>query len=105
MELIGNVRGIRVLCEVAARGSFSSAAQALGITQSAVSQHIAALERQAGLALIQRGTRPAELTQAGAALVRHGRPSAPAWTAPNRNWPRSPAAGLAGSGSAASPRR
>ncbi len=72
MELIGHVRGIRVLCEVAARGSFSSAAQALGMTQSAVSQHIAVLERQAGLALIQRGTRPAELTQAGAALVRHG---------------------------------
>ena len=72
MELIGHVRGIRVLCEVAARGSFSSAAQALGLTQSAVSQHVAALERQTGLALIQRGTRPAELTQAGAALVRHG---------------------------------
>ena len=72
MELIGHVRGIRVLCEVAARGSFSSAAQALGLTQSAVSQHVAALERQAGLPLIERGTRPAELTQAGAALVRHG---------------------------------
>ena len=72
MELIGHVRGIRVLCAVAARGSFSSAAQALGLTQSAVSQHVAALERQAGLPLIERGTRPAELTQAGAALVRHG---------------------------------
>ena len=72
MQLIGHVRGIRVLCEVAARGSFSSAAQELGLTQSAVSQHVAALERQTGLALIQRGTRPAELTQAGAALVRHG---------------------------------
>ncbi len=72
MELIGHVRGIRVLCEIAARGSFSSAAQGLGLTQSAVSQHVAALERQAGLPLIERGTRPAELTQAGAALVRHG---------------------------------
>jgi DNA-binding transcriptional LysR family regulator len=72
VELIRHVRGIRVLCEVAARGSFSAAAQALGLTQSAVSQHVAALERQAGLPLIQRGTRPAELTQAGAALVRHG---------------------------------
>ena len=72
MELIGHVRGIRVLCELAARGSFSAAAQALGLTQSAVSQHVAALERQTGLALIQRGTRPAELTEAGAALVRHG---------------------------------
>jgi DNA-binding transcriptional LysR family regulator len=40
---------------------------------SAVSQHVAALERQAGLPLVERGTRPAELTEAGAALVRHGR--------------------------------
>jgi DNA-binding transcriptional LysR family regulator len=61
-----------VLCEVAARGSFSAAAQALGLTQSAVGQHVAALELQAGLPLIQRGTRSAELTQAGAVLVRHG---------------------------------
>jgi DNA-binding transcriptional LysR family regulator len=72
VELIGHVRGIRVLCEVAERGSFSAAAQALGLTQSAVSQHVAALERHTGLALIQRGTRPAVLTEAGAALVRHG---------------------------------
>jgi len=43
-----------------------------GPDQSAVSQHVAALERPTGLALIQRGTRPAELTEAGAALVRHG---------------------------------
>jgi len=72
VKLIGHLRGIRVLCEVAARGSFSAAAQALGLTQPAVSQHVAAQERQAGLPLIQRGTRPAELTQASAALVRHG---------------------------------
>jgi DNA-binding transcriptional LysR family regulator len=73
VELIGHVRGIRVLCEVAVQGSFSAAADALGLTQSAVSQHIAALERQAGLPLVERGTRPAALTDAGHALVRHGR--------------------------------
>lgn len=73
MELIGHVRGLRVLSEVDTRGSFSAAAEALGLTQSAVSQHIAALERQSGLALVVRGTRPAELTEAGHALARHGR--------------------------------
>ena len=73
MKLIGYVRGIRVLCEVAARGSFSSAADALGLTQSAVSQHIAALERETGLSLVERGTRPAVLTEAGHVLVRHGK--------------------------------
>ncbi|MFJ9388972.1 LysR family transcriptional regulator [Nocardioides sp. NPDC101246] len=71
--LIGQVRGVRALCEVAAQGSFSAAARALGLTQSAVSQHIAALEREAGLPLVDRGTRPVELTEAGAVLVRHGR--------------------------------
>ncbi|MEV6495315.1 LysR family transcriptional regulator, partial [Actinoplanes sp. NPDC051633] len=72
MKLIGHVRGIRALCEIEARGSFSAAADALGLTQSAVSQHVAALEREAGLPLVERGTRPTELTAAGRVLVRHG---------------------------------
>ena len=71
--LIGQVRAIRVLCEVGAQGSFSLAARELGMTQSAVSQHVAALERAVGLPLVDRGTRPLELTGAGAVLVRHGR--------------------------------
>ncbi|MFC7277343.1 LysR family transcriptional regulator [Paractinoplanes rhizophilus] len=72
MKLIGHVRGIQALCEVNAGGSFSAAGDALGLTQSAVSQHVAALEREAGLPLVQRGTRPIELTEAGRVLVRHG---------------------------------
>jgi DNA-binding transcriptional LysR family regulator len=43
-----DVRRLRVLTEVAARGSLSAAAAALILTQSAVSQHIAALEREVG---------------------------------------------------------
>jgi DNA-binding transcriptional LysR family regulator len=66
-----DVRRLRVLSEVAARGSFSAAAHALTLTQSAVSQHVSALEREVGLALVERGTRPVELTEAGHALVRH----------------------------------
>ena len=66
-----DVRRLRVLSEVAARGSFSAAADALTLTQSAVSQHITALEREVGLPLIERGTRPVELTEAGYALTRH----------------------------------
>src|SRR4051794_19212104 len=72
MKLIGHVRAIRALCEVQARGSFSAAADALGLTQSAVSQHVAGLEREAGQPLVERGTRPTELTEAGRVLVRHG---------------------------------
>jgi DNA-binding transcriptional LysR family regulator len=66
-----NVPRLRVLSEVARRGSFSAAAEEMTLTQSAVSQHVAALEREVGLTLVERGTRPLELTEAGHALVRH----------------------------------
>lgn len=66
-----DVRRLRVLSEVAAHGSFSAAAQSLSLTQSAVSQHIAALEREVGMPLVERGTRPVGLTEAGFALSRH----------------------------------
>ena len=66
-----DVRRLRVLAEVADRRSFSEAARALTLTQSAVSQHVAALEREVGATVIERGTRPLELTEAGHALVRH----------------------------------
>jgi DNA-binding transcriptional LysR family regulator len=62
---------MRVLREVAVRGSFSAAAEALSFTQSAVSQQIAALEREAGTLLVQRNARGVRLTEAGEALVRH----------------------------------
>src|SRR5436305_8001280 len=66
-----DVRRLRVLREVAARGSFSAAADALHFTQSAVSQQIAALEREAGMPLVDRSARGVRLTAAGEALVRH----------------------------------
>src|ERR671935_1694131 len=66
-----DVRRMRVLREVAAQHSFSAAAQKLGYTQSAVSQQIAALEREAGSTLIERNPRGIRLTDAGEALVRH----------------------------------
>ncbi|MGH2885237.1 MAG: LysR family transcriptional regulator [Solirubrobacteraceae bacterium] len=66
-----DVRRLRVLSEVASRESFSAAADALTLTQSAVSQHVSALEREVGPPLIMRGTRPVELTEAGYALTRH----------------------------------
>src|ERR687883_660626 len=66
-----DVRRMRVLREVAVRGSFSAAAVALSFTQSAVSQQIAALEREAGTVLVQRNARGVRLTEAGEALVRH----------------------------------
>jgi DNA-binding transcriptional LysR family regulator len=66
-----DVKRLRVLREVAARGSFSAAAEALAYTQSAVSQQIAALEREAHTKLVERSARGVRLTEAGRALVRH----------------------------------
>jgi molybdate transport repressor ModE-like protein len=66
-----DARRLKVLHEVARQGSFSAAADALDYTQSAVSQQIAALEREAGTLLVERGRRGIRLTDAGRALVRH----------------------------------
>src|SRR5919112_2625019 len=66
-----DVRRMRVLREVAAGVSFSAAAEALSFTQSAVSQQIAALEREAGATLVERSARGVRLTEAGEAVVRH----------------------------------
>ena len=66
-----DVKRLRVLREVAAKGSFSAAAESLAYTQSAVSQQIAALEREAGTRLVDRSARGVRLTDAGQALVRH----------------------------------
>src|ERR687883_2095064 len=66
-----DVKRMGVLREVAAQRSFSAAAHKLGYTQSAVSQQIAALEREAGSTLIERNPRGIRLTEAGEALVRH----------------------------------
>ncbi|MFA9271122.1 MAG: LysR family transcriptional regulator [Baekduiaceae bacterium] len=66
-----DVRRLRVLKEVAAQGSFSAAAESLAYTQSAVSQQIAALEREAGTRLLERHPRGVRLTDAGRALVAH----------------------------------
>jgi DNA-binding transcriptional LysR family regulator len=66
-----DVRRLRVLREVASHGSFSAAAEALSYTQSAVSQQIAALEREAGAQLVERSARGIKLTDPGRALVVH----------------------------------
>ena len=63
------LKHLRVLRAVAQAGSFSAAADALDYTQPAVSKMIAALEREVGATLIDRGTRPLRLTDAGEALA------------------------------------
>jgi LysR family transcriptional regulator (chromosome initiation inhibitor) len=65
-------RALAVLDAVASHGSFDKAALALGITQSAVSQRIKALEDASGRLLIIRG-QPAVPTGLGQRLIVHHR--------------------------------
>jgi DNA-binding transcriptional LysR family regulator len=67
-----DVRRLRVLREVIARGSFSGAADSLHLSQSAVSQQIAVLEREVGVPLLERTSEGPKLTAAGDALMEHG---------------------------------
>ena len=60
-----DLRLLGVLREVALRGSFSAAAEALDYTQPAVSQQIARLEKQVGVKLIEREPRGIRLTAGG----------------------------------------
>ncbi len=66
-----NVARLNVLKEVAYRGSISAAAEALSYTQSAISQQIATLEAETGMALLERHPRGVTLTAAGQTLVGH----------------------------------
>ncbi len=50
-------------------GSYTAAAQRLGVSKAAMSQHIADLERAAGVPLVSRTTRSVRLTEAGQQLT------------------------------------
>ncbi|WP_460496272.1 LysR family transcriptional regulator [Glycomyces tarimensis] len=66
-----DVRRLRLLYEFAAHGSIAATAAATAQTASAVSQQLAALEKETGVALLERTARSAQLTDAGRRLVEH----------------------------------
>lgn len=66
-----DVRRMQVLQAVVASGSVTAAAANLGYTPSAVSQQVAALEKQAGVALLERVGRGIQPTAAGLLLTEH----------------------------------
>lgn len=63
--MLDNLRGMAVFASVVDCGSFSGAAKSLGITTSAVSQQVRALENDIGIILLHRSTRKISLTEAG----------------------------------------
>lgn len=64
-----SLNALRVLATVAQTRSFKGAAQNLGVTQSAVSRQVQALEEQLGVRLIQRDNRMHALTDTGSLLA------------------------------------
>jgi DNA-binding transcriptional LysR family regulator len=66
-----DVKRLTILREVAQQGSFSAAGDALYLSQSAVSQQIATLEREVGMKLLDRTREGPKLTDAGRVLVSH----------------------------------
>jgi DNA-binding transcriptional LysR family regulator len=71
VRVVLDLRLLETFREVAARGSFSAAAEALAFTQPAVSQHVARLEKQIGTKLFERDARGVTPTRAGTSLLRH----------------------------------
>ncbi|MFC7533096.1 LysR substrate-binding domain-containing protein [Actinoplanes sp. GCM10030250] len=66
-----DVRRLRLLCDLDRFGTIAAVAAAHTYTPSAVSQQLAALEREAGVALLERTGRRVAFTPAGRVLVRH----------------------------------
>jgi DNA-binding transcriptional LysR family regulator len=66
-----DLRRLRLLHELHARGTIAAVADALQFTPSAVSQQLAVLEREAGVPLLEPAGRGVRLTDAALVLVRH----------------------------------
>ncbi|AWM88199.1 LysR family transcriptional regulator [Microvirga sp. 17 mud 1-3] len=63
--MLDRVTSMQVFARVAALGSFSAAARALGLSQTMVTKHVAALEERLGIKLLHRSTRRLVLTEGG----------------------------------------
>jgi DNA-binding transcriptional LysR family regulator len=63
--MLDRLTGLEVFAKVAAAGSFSAAGRAMGLSQTMVTKHIAALEARLGIKLFHRSTRRLSITEAG----------------------------------------
>lgn len=70
-----NLQGVVSVAEAAEAGSFTAAAQRMGLTPAAVSKNVARLEAQLGVRLFQRSPRQLRITPEGQAFLDQARPA------------------------------
>jgi len=63
--MLDRLTGLEVFAKVAATGSLSAAGRAMGMSQTMVTKHIAALEARLGVKLFHRSTRRLSITETG----------------------------------------
>ncbi len=66
-----DLRALEALVQVVRCGGFTAAADRMRTTQPQISKLVAQLERELGQSLLQRGTRPVQLTDAGQLVLPH----------------------------------
>ncbi len=67
------LRHLRYFCALAEHGTFSKTSRALHVSQSAISEQIADLEQEIGVALLNRSQRPTRLTLQGEVFLEEAR--------------------------------
>ncbi|MCP5230703.1 MAG: LysR family transcriptional regulator [Zoogloeaceae bacterium] len=70
---MGNIGSMATFAIVVERGSFTAAAEALGMSKSVVSKQVSQLERALNVTLLNRTTRQLNLTEAGSVFYEHCR--------------------------------
>jgi len=71
MDQISDLNDLRLFAEVVGRGSFTSAALALGLQTSKLSRRVRALEEELGVRLLNRTSRSLSLTETGRQFYQH----------------------------------
>lgn len=66
-----DAQSLRIVRAISDTGSITRAAEALGYSQPAISQHLRRVESRLGVALVERVGRGVRLTEAGRVLARH----------------------------------
>ena len=84
---LDRLQSMAVFVRVAEQGSFSLAARQLGLSKSAASKHVTALEERLGVRLLNRTTRRLALTEVGRSIAT----IAPGWSRKPRRRIRPPA--------------